>query len=244
MLKADGNRYFPEKIVKAVFDRSRLTQNPGVSVVWLGVDPASHFRSFMGLSAVALVRGQTIILGLKSVSMARTDIFGMQQSVASFVHAIESHPFCSGGVTIVPVIECNSSEVTALSILNTINGTASTATAMPFVKSNFATGISDGIGVYTTQMSKLAAITHVYTSFVQLTIFTPPDIDTSLLAEQLCAFHDDPQHGPTGKTSAGGEDDLGKHLFAALYCVSTNLFAAMAFLLACYWGFCASVQVF
>ena len=146
----------------------------------------------MGLAAVALVGGRTIILGLESVGMARTDIFGMQRSVATVVRAIDSHPFCRGGVTIVPVIECNSSGVTALTILNTVNGTAQ-ATAMPFVKSNFAAGISDGIGVFTTQSNKLAAITHAYTAFVQLSIFHPTGIDTDLLAEQLCAFHDDPQ---------------------------------------------------
>lgn len=50
--------------------------------------------------------------GLASESVARCDMLGVQRIVASFVHNIETHPFM-GGVPpiIVPIIECNSSEV-------------------------------------------------------------------------------------------------------------------------------------
>lgn len=64
----------------------------------------------MGLAAVGLVGGQSIILGLESVSMARTDIHGMQTSVANFTSRVDRHPFAASA-TIIPVIEANASEV-------------------------------------------------------------------------------------------------------------------------------------
>ena len=58
IIKADGARYFPERIVEAVFSRKAIVEPPGeLTTVWLGVDPASHFRSFMGL-AVSLMVGR------------------------------------------------------------------------------------------------------------------------------------------------------------------------------------------
>ena len=70
---------------------------------------------------------------------------------------------------------------------------------MPWTKEAFSVGVSDGIGVFTSHSSKQAAITHCYTTLIDLRVFFAEGVDNKLLGEQLAAFHDDPTLGATGK---------------------------------------------
>ena len=153
IIKNDGATYFPHKIVEGVLNRAPITTHPGFSTVWIGVDPASHFRSFMGLAAIGYHNGAAMLLGLKSASVAQCDVYGVQRIVREFIEDVEAHPFCQNPV-VIPIIECNHSEVVALSILQVFKH-ACHATAMPWVKTNFDVGVSDGVGVFTTQTTKV-----------------------------------------------------------------------------------------
>lgn len=42
VIKADGSRYFPEKLVTGVFSRKPIETNPGIKVIFIGVDPARY----------------------------------------------------------------------------------------------------------------------------------------------------------------------------------------------------------
>ena len=116
-----GGKYFPAKIVDAnVIRKPVVASNPfteSSSIIYIAVDPASHNRSQMGISAITYtVDGHIIMLGLASVGVERCGILQVQMIVASFVSKVISHIFVraktkSTSFWIQPIIECNGSEV-------------------------------------------------------------------------------------------------------------------------------------
>lgn len=75
VIHPDGSKYFPERLVNAniikrdVIEHCVLGDQP---TIYICVDPASHFRSTMGLSAIAYgLEGQIVVMGISAVRVER-----------------------------------------------------------------------------------------------------------------------------------------------------------------------------
>lgn len=77
VLQPEGARYFPSKIVDGIM-RRKPVENPTVEnhvAVYVAIDPASHHRSSMGMSALMYTKtGQIIVVGLAAVRVAKCEI--------------------------------------------------------------------------------------------------------------------------------------------------------------------------
>lgn len=254
VLQPDGARYFPAKLVESIIIKRKhieknvlVGSNPAEQfknpVVYIGIDPASHQRSSMGLAAVSYgTEGQIVVMGGGSVAIGKCEVIQVQMVIMSFVGAVIQHPwFALLKPDIVPIIECNNNEQVAASILSAVKSECSAKNVrvvMPFKKSIFSTGITDNLGVWTTDTNKLASITNLYTNLLDARVFFVKRMATTvesfkanskkasisetreLLAAQLKNFRDLSNGKVSGKTD-NDEDDL-----------------AMAILLATYWSFC------
>ena len=239
VMQPEGSRYFPKKLVDAAIisrccEKTNLVHagTPTQRIpcdIYIAVDPASHQRSSMGLVAMFYgTSGEVVILGLASVSAEKCDVVQIQMVIGSFVDDILRHlwlrqRFRTIQTRVVPIIECNSNEILAMSILDAMKRAAQRGKAvvgMPFNKAIFGSGVSDGIGVWTTDRNKLAGIQSVYTCLLDNRIRfahgfvvvgevyrngsnTPsPNETRQLLATQLKNVRDLPSGKVSGKTSS------------------------------------------
>lgn len=250
VMRQESGHYFPAKIVDASIMRRALHTSPpfgNKGIIYVGIDPASHNRSQMGLVAITYTQdGQIVILGLSSVGVERCGVLQVQMISASFIEHVLNHIFVRSRLKtttfwLQPIIECNGSEVTATSILECIKSVCArknTRVANPWKRATFATGITPDLGVWTTEKNKLAAIQNLYAAMMDGRVVCAQDGVTvgevfrsnyktpsfrscrELLCIQLKAFRDKSDGKVSGK-SANNEDDM-----------------AMAFLIATYWSFC------
>jgi len=157
VIRPDGSKYFPAKLVDAVvikrkhLERSVLGKTP---IIYISIDPASHMRSTMGLSAIAYgPEGQIVVMGISAVQVAKCEILQVQMVVTSFVNRVCRHPWFLTSTTkprVVPIIEFNNNEIVANSILTAIKSATQIGNymmIMPFKKAYFTTGITDNLGV-------------------------------------------------------------------------------------------------
>ena len=244
VMKHDYNSFLPGKLVDACFrDRAPRTAPPGGDddeplTVWVGIDLAGHTKSEMGLCAIVGRNGTITVIGGASVPIDACQMVEIQTIVDVFLNRLRSHPWIAEDSIFVPVIECNLNEVMAATIRVVFE--KSSPYFMPFTRANFGKHITDGVGVWTTEDTKLASIQCAYQAFLdgQLSVSTPfvvvgresfdnrakhPGVEAMvlLLRTQLSQFTHDDRGKVTGKTKDGGNDDL-----------------AMAFLLALYWRLC------
>ena len=134
---------------------------------------------------------------------------------------------------IVPIVECNNNEILARTLLECFKPFG--PILMPFVKSNFQTCISPGVGVWLTQTVKMAMIQTTYQALLDNTVRFSGQFVTSgraafdprapllnyndqieLLLTQMGQFKDQPDGKISGKTPAGDNDDLA---IAAMMCI-------------------------
>lgn len=235
-----GSRYFPAKLVEASFlKRPLYDKNPFAAVsrgeIYVGVDPASHHRSFMGISALTYgPEGQLIFMGLSSVGVNRCEALQIKMIINAFLHRLARHPWLrqrarTTRFSIIPIIECNNNEILAQSILEAIEtGCSSTGMQVlnPFTKTYFDSDITEHLGVWTTHRNKLAGIQQLYGSLLDGRVFVAlgavtvgevyrpgfehPSLQSQreLVTAQLKNFRDLPDGSVSGK-DANNEDDLG-----------------------------------
>jgi len=74
--RAESGCYFPASALDFTFGVGRRYRSvPPASAVFVGIDPASHGKSSMGLSAVMDLRdGRVLLLGVASVCVQRCEI--------------------------------------------------------------------------------------------------------------------------------------------------------------------------
>lgn len=230
--------YLPKELIAAAVQRERHSTAGYHSILWVGIDPASHGVSDMGMCAfVVSSAGMHIVAGLASVNVSRCQTTEVQAIVRSFLSDLRSSsPVVGSETQIVPIIECNNNEVLAMSILRTFQEFG--PVWMPFTDERFGTCISSGIGVWTTHENKMAGIQSSYQALLdgRVTFAEPlvttgantfrsrarevdPEAMVDLLAAQLFAIQDQPDGTVSGKTLSGGKDDL-----------------AMAFIMAVFWS--------
>jgi hypothetical protein len=148
--------YFPEHLLS--HHKSLARVNPRVvDTVWFGLDPASHMRSSMGLAAIAIREGVVTVLGTASVKAGPANLEDCCKAVVAFVAAVVRHRE-TDAARVIPVIECNASEITARQYLDAIVAEFGQKVSVPFEKTTFKTCVTDGIGVYTTKGNKQAAV--------------------------------------------------------------------------------------
>lgn len=137
-----------------------------------------------------------------------------------------------------PIVECNNNEVIAASIVAVFKELG--PTWIPFTKDRFKMHVTDGVGIWTTEMTKAASLQVVYQAMLEERVAVSDVVVTTdsrahnpkaqpghepaeavkLLADQLKQFSDGDDGKITGKID-GCQDDVG-----------------MAFLMAFYWRLC------
>jgi len=239
VMKDTFHSYLPEKILKAAFEhRARITVSifpMGMSpTVWVGIDPASHGVSDLGLSAIVAHDGCVVVIGVASINVHRCEIIQVQAIIAMFLERLRKHPWVSVRSMFVPIVECNNNEVLALSIVRVFGDYG--PVWMPFTSEHFPRNISEGIGVWTTDSTKGASLQVMYQMLLEARIAVGKVVVTAdataykttaspatanlaihMLATQLGQFHDDPITGKINGKLDGANDDIAMSLLMGIY---------------------------
>ena len=164
VMKHEVDAFLPDRVVNKCFvDRPRDNAPPQPSIagdpltVWVGVDLAGHSKSELGLCALVAGSGRIILIGAASVSVARCQMSELQAIVRDFTKQLRAHPWVDArNSIIVPVIECNLNEVSAMSLLAAFEEFP--PLFMPFTADRFPTLVTPGVGVWTNEDTKLASL--------------------------------------------------------------------------------------
>lgn len=249
IIQVGNNRYFPAKLVDATFTARRLmTANPfteASATIYVSIDPASHHRSFMGLTALTYgTNGEIILLGFSSVGVERCEVIQVQMVINNFIYALSQHVWVRQRHRLttfkcVPIIECNNNEVMALSLLEAVKNTCAGpncdfTVVNPFTSDLFESDIVHNLGVWTTHRNKEASILYLYSAILDGRVCIAnnavtvgeiyrvgakhPTLDNqrALMGEQLKSFRDMPDGSISGK-DANTDDDMGMSLLMAVY---------------------------
>lgn len=227
VLGGEHRGYFPRKMVDAAL--SRRVPLETCNYIYVGVDPASHGKSDLGLCAIATNEcGLLVIVGIAAVNVARCEVSALSAVVKQFAGRLRSkYPTAE----LVPIIETNNNEITAVTMLRAFG-----AVRMPFTRDRFKLYISDQIGVLTTKETKMSMIQQTFLSLMEgaiavhesvvvadrsafemrATTAAPNELIEELIA-QLGRFSDRPDGTVSGKTFAGDQDDMAMSLMLAVY---------------------------
>ena len=220
--------YLPRHLLDAAVGRARVPPHAVGTPrhLWISIDPASHGRSDLAMVAFVVVEGgMHVVVGLSNVNVGKCQTTEVQQVVSQFLKRVREHPAVPPSASIVPIVECNNNEILAMSIVRVFEGFG--PVWMPFTDDRFDAYITDGIGVWTREENKMAAIQATYqilfdgrlafaedfvtadrTAFASRARGTSPDDILQLLVEQLGAIQDQDDGSVSGKTLAGDNDDL------------------------------------
>jgi len=219
VIGGDDACYFPRPLVAAALGRTVRLET--CRTIWVGVDPASHSKSDMGLTALGVnSSGLHVILGLAAVNVARCEMSQLTAIVRQFASRLKTmYPQAK----FVPIIEANNNEVAATTLLRAFGP----GVCMPFTANRFSTYIAEDIGVLTTQATKMSMIQQTYLAIINgaiavsdrtvvadRTSFEPlasPALFVDLVGElgaQLGRFSDRPDGTISGKTFVGTLDNL------------------------------------
>ncbi|MEK9529675.1 MAG: hypothetical protein VW491_12210 [Gammaproteobacteria bacterium] len=228
--------YCPSKLVDAATERDRHDLAAGAAPVWVGIDPAGHSVSDMGMSAIVYVNGMIVVCGAASVSVAQSDVAGVLALVKVFLRRLRR--VVGTRAPLVPVVEVNGSEVYAASITKAFAEFA--PVYMPFVDKTFPTCIVDGVGVRTTRDTKAMMVHRTYAALTEgrvvfskaiahvckadttpKSVGVPEQDHITELGAQLKRMRDTDKNEISGKTTGGENDDI-----------------AIAFMQTVYWSAC------
>jgi hypothetical protein len=236
--------YFEMPLLEAMRDRAPVVR-PSLleNTVYVAMDPASHQKSEMALVALGLssTTGQTVVLGLASVGVARYETYNVQAVVRIFTERLlAATTYLGSGRAFIPIVECNNNEVLSSSMLSVFNRVVESGrcrAVMPFTTSRFSKDITPGVGVWTRDTNKLAGVQEVQTLLLEgrlvlsqnmVTVtrdcvgnrtggMLNPRVAVRTLVEQLGRVKDDEKGRISGKTSHGDEDDMAIALIFGVY---------------------------
>ena len=118
VLRTAQATYFPPKLVDAFQERERLASLPlplRDGCVWVGIDPAGHSISDMGIAAIVFHNGNAVLVGCASVSVARSDVAGVLALVKVFLQRLRK--IIPAPVPLCPIVEVNNNECYTHSIV-------------------------------------------------------------------------------------------------------------------------------
>jgi hypothetical protein len=129
----------------------------------------------MGIFAIAhTVNGTAIVLGMAEISMQVCEIAQAEMCIAKFTSRVLLHRCLrnlrTDAIRVVPIVECNGSDVMGGSYVTAIRQTAQghgCTYVMPFKKMYFRTAITEDIGIWAGEENKLAAVNTIYTAMVK-----------------------------------------------------------------------------
>lgn len=115
LLQPKSNSYIDVRLLNALVEKPRFP--PGEpDRIYLGIDPASHKGSAMGIVAVCLgTQGEKVILGCAEVTLRRAEILQCEMVLSAFIRNLRSVPGLDEAV-LLPVIECNNNEISAAAL--------------------------------------------------------------------------------------------------------------------------------
>jgi hypothetical protein len=237
-LSSGASEYIPKALLAAAGLRERFDAVFNPAHVWVAIDPASHTKSDLGITAFAMNQdGMYIVLGLANVNVGKCETSQVQAIVSQFLKRLREHKLVGRGPVFVPIVECNGNEILAMSIVRAFGEFQ--PVHIPWQESNFASAISPGIGVWMTHDNKMNGIQATFQAFLDARVNYAVDMITAdrtayhpsarkvnpndmikLLERQLRSLRDQPDGSVSGKHQ--GNDDL-----------------ACSFLLCVYWSMCA-----
>ena len=238
VMAGSGHSFLPEKLLQAVNERERVTSwSSSCSTVWLACDPPAHGKAAMGLCAFLVDKhsGLVVVIGAAAVEAQATEVNQIQLVVSRWVKRVCDHPFVAADSPIVPIVECNNNEILSKSIVSAIYETRGDI-YMPFTSNRFRRYISEGVGVWTSQESTLAALSVMYQALIDGRINIaaevvvtnreeldprakrpdPTEVVDRLLGE-LGQFGYNTNGKVTGKVSEDSLDDLGMAFLIGMY---------------------------
>lgn len=62
-MATDRSSYFPDNVLEPIFD-APLCKTPRFKEIYVGIDPASHNSSTMGLAAIGVHEGTVYVFGI------------------------------------------------------------------------------------------------------------------------------------------------------------------------------------
>ena len=209
--------FFPEYLIESFRKAPQQNIDAPIRTIWLAIDPASHQSSEIGLAAISYLKGHVIVLGTASVKVGKGNMKDCCNAIVTFAEMIVD---CRklDTASVIPIIECNHSEVVAREILNALQETLGAKVAIPWSRKNIQ-NVSEALGVYTTAKGKLASVLllrkiiaeerirpwsgmatvcdSVFEGSLKVPVSTEEAFDT--LCEQLGAFRDHPDGSISGK---------------------------------------------
>ena len=227
--------FFPDYLIKSFKAAPQASIEKPVKTIWLAVDPASHQSSEIGLAAISYDKGHVILLGTASVRVGKGDMKDCCAAITAFAELIVE---CRGLDTaaVVPIIECNHSEVVAREILDALQRSLGAKISLPW-SSKKISHVTEGLGVWTTAKGKLASVLltrkivseeriqpwvglatvcdSVFEGSMRAPISTEEAFEN--LCEQLAAFRDMPDGSISGKDGGAAEDDQAMALLMCIY---------------------------
>ena len=140
--------FFPDYLIKSLKAAPQVSIDEPPRTIWLAVDPASHQSSEIGLAAITYERGHVLLLGTASVRVGKGDMKDCCAAITSFAELIVE---CRGLDTaaVVPIIECNHSEVVAREILDALQRSLGAKISLPWTGKKI-NHVTDGLGIWTT----------------------------------------------------------------------------------------------
>ena len=234
-----GHAFLPAKLLDAMRKRDRVTTwDAACPTIWIGCDPPCHDRAAMGLSAFVVDRrsGLIVVIGLAAVEAQATEVHQIQMVVGHWVSELRKHPFVAADSCFVPIVECNNNDILSKSIVTAIGAAGRNRMYMPFVNRRFKKYVSDGVGVWTTQETTLAALSVTYQALIdgrisiadEIVVTNREIIDARAkkptqeelverLAGELGQFGYNSAGKVTGKCSEDALDDLGMAFLLSMY---------------------------
>jgi len=103
-MATDRSSYFPENVCEPIFSAEPV-RVPKFAELYVGIDPASHNSSSMGLSAVGVKDGTIFLMGLASVKIERADVREVSQSITVFLERLREHPAIGAKCSFLPIVE-------------------------------------------------------------------------------------------------------------------------------------------
>lgn len=103
-MASDRSSYFPDNVLEPIFTAEPVAV-PKFPEIYVGIDPASHNSSSMGLSAIGVKDGTVFLMGLASVKIERADVREVSQSITVFLERLREHPAIGDKSSFLPIVE-------------------------------------------------------------------------------------------------------------------------------------------
>jgi len=245
-IRAGKKSYFDREQVSHFIEMGDVTPAFVDPVVAISVDPPSHDVSCMGVTALTVVAGITVILGTCEVVCERSAVIDLEISIRLFTRAVLQHHTlrqCKN-VRVISIVEANNNGILAKTITSCIEDETRKANAtflMPFIKAYFPRDIVPDVGILCTETNKLEGVVELYMAIVKRQVrfvsrfvtvgqhtMAPTCANAkNKLFQQLVEFKDDKKGKVSGKTANTHDDQAmsliqGFHWLGQVLCIMAH----------------------